>query len=122
MASALIKSLQIQKQSGKDVATSVKVTIAVSFMARLIGLLSRSSLTDNQGLLLLPCGGIHTIGMRFTIDVVFLSVDGRVLGYADNVKPNRLRFAPKGTKQVLEVAEGNRIRTGIHLDDCLLFV
>ena len=118
----LTKNLQIQKTSGKNVVAPIKVTIAVSFLARLIGLLSRSSLADNQALLLLPCGGIHTIGMRFSIDVVFLAADGRVLGFADNVKPNRFRFAPKGTKQVLEVAEGNRIRTGIHLDDCLLFV
>ncbi|MEZ5511100.1 MAG: DUF192 domain-containing protein [Gammaproteobacteria bacterium] len=99
----------------------MRVELANTFWSRLVGLLNRSSLDDDQGILLIPCTSIHTFGMRFAIDVVFLDRDGRVLGFADGVKSNRIRTAPRGTVMVLEVADGNRSRTGIHLDDCLIF-
>lgn len=102
-------------------STSIQVAIANSFISRLVGLLSRRQLPDSEALLLVPCASIHTIGMRFTIDVLFLNRENRVLGYSDNVLPNRFRFAPKGTEKVLEIAQGNRIRTGINLDDYLIF-
>lgn len=100
---------------------SMRVELANTFWSRLVGLLNRSSLDDDQGILLIPCTSIHTFGMRFAIDVVFLDRDGRVLGFADGVKSNRIRVAPRGTVMVMEVADGNRSRTGIHLDDCLIF-
>ncbi|MCP5015958.1 MAG: DUF192 domain-containing protein [Ketobacter sp.] len=98
-----------------------EVRIANTFMSRLIGLLSRSSLGLNEGLLITPCTSIHTFFMRFPIDVVFLDANNRVLGFSTMIKPNRVRLAPRGTKSVLEVAEGNVTRTGIRLDDILIF-
>ena len=53
-----------------------------------------------------PGGGIHTLGMQFTIDVVFLNVHRRVLAVAAKVVPQRLKFAPAGTRYTLELAAG----------------
>lgn len=98
-----------------------KVLVADSFMTRLIGLLNRAHLPDHEAILISPCSSIHTFCMRFSIDLVFLDHENRVLGTSVGVKPNRVRVGPKGTKRILEVAEGNVTRTGIHLDDILIF-
>ena len=116
-----VASLKIRRIGGLVDATSVNIRVADTFFSRLVGLLSRKSLTNTEGLLLKPCASIHTIGMRFSIDVVFLDRENKVLGFADSVQANRFRFAPRRTASVLEIAEGNRIRTGINLDDYLIF-
>lgn len=97
------------------------VRIADGFWSRLIGLLSKRSIEENEGLLIVPCTSIHTFFMRFTIDLVFLDKNNRVVGTCSNVYPNRIRFAPRKTHSVLEIAEGNVKKTGIHLDDLLIF-
>ena len=64
--------------------------IANCFASRLIGLLAHRSLGTTQGLLLLPGGSIHTVGMRFAIDAVFLDAQLGVLKVAAGVKPFRI--------------------------------
>lgn len=118
---AAVVHLWIQSPGGDRRPTDVHVKLANTFWSRLIGLLDRGSLGRNEGLLLEPCSSIHTVGMRFSIDVIFLDRASRVLGFADDVRPNRLRVSPRGTHKVLEIAVGNRSRTGIHLDDYLIF-
>lgn len=118
---AAVVHLWIQSPGGDRRPTDVHVKLASTFWSRLIGLLGKRSLDLREGLLLDPCSSIHTIGMRFSIDVVFLDRAGCVLGFADDVAPNRVRVSPRGTSKVLEVAVGNRSRTGIHLDDYLIF-
>ena len=98
-----------------------KVDLANTFFSRLVGLLSRASLGEDEGLLIVPCSSIHTFFMRFAIDLVFLDKENKVLGMCCDVKPNRIRFAPKTTFKVLEIAQGNVKKTGIHLDDFLIF-
>ncbi len=115
------RRLLVKTNEGISCETKVLVKLATTFLQRLIGLLSARQLSDYQGLIIAPCSSIHTFGMRFTIDVVFLDKSNRVIGYADSVRPNRIRMAPKGGEKVLEIAEGNRSRTGINLDDYLIF-
>jgi uncharacterized membrane protein (UPF0127 family) len=93
--------------------------MACSFQARCTGLLRRSILAEQEGLLLVPGGSIHTLGMRCTIDVVFLNRQMRVLGLAERVPPWRIRVAPRGTRRVLEIAAGQvaatRLTVGTYL-------
>ena len=72
--------------------------------------------------MLQPCGSVHSMGMRFAIDVIFLDKDGKVLKIKENMRPLRFCFAPKNTFSVLELASGNAKRTGIHLEQTLKFV
>ncbi|HAU16661.1 MAG: hypothetical protein CSH49_09090 [Alcanivorax sp.] len=117
-----LSTLHIQR-AGKPIGSNglTRIRTADTFLTRLIGLLSRSSIGSEEGLLIVPCASIHTFFMRFTIDLVFLDNDNKVLGVKENVKPNRISLAPKGTYAVLEIAQGNVMRTGIHLDDTLIF-
>lgn len=99
----------------------VSVVLANTFWSRAIGLLSRSMLLDSEALLITPCASIHTFGMRFAIDVVFLDSFNRVLAIRSDVKPFRVCYAPRGTRSVMELAAGNATRTGIALNNTLSF-
>ena len=46
-----------------------------SFFQRLIGLVGRGQLHENEGFIVVPCNSVHTFFMRYRIDVVFLSRD-----------------------------------------------
>jgi len=83
-----------------------KVYLAKSLRERLRGLLGRTALPDNEGLLLDPCSSIHTVGMKFPIDVVFLDKHDRVTAWYVNVRPYRLLLSPWGTRKTLELAGG----------------
>lgn len=100
---------------------SISVIHADSWFKRLVGLLAHGSLGDNEGMFFCPGGSIHTIGMRFSIDVIYLDNDGKVLKIEPEMRPFRLSFAPKGTRSVLELSSGNAKRTGIYLEDTLEF-
>jgi hypothetical protein len=46
----------------------------------------------NQGLCLTPCSAIHTFGLAYAIDVLFLDVNRRCLKRLENVAPNRVAW------------------------------
>ena len=62
---------------------------ADSVFKRMIGLLNRKTLSQGEGLLLDRCYGIHTIGMRFPIDVLFLDKELRVMRAISALPPFR---------------------------------
>lgn len=90
-----------------------RVRIAATFNARRMGLLNRHILDDDEGLLLRPGGSIHTVGMRFAIDVVFLDRRLRILKIAPYLQPYRLALAPRGTQSVLEIRAGRAGSCGL---------
>ncbi len=113
--------LMIVSQQGASRRVDLDIEMATSWWERLKGLLGKRNLSAHQGLLLMPCGGIHTIGMRFTIDVVFLNNKGEACRICDMVVPFRLRFAPRGTHSVLELPAGMAKQYAIQLADRLDF-
>jgi uncharacterized membrane protein (UPF0127 family) len=80
--------------------------------SRMRGLLGRSGLEQGEGLLLKPCGSVHTLFMRFAIDVVFLDGELSVLAVRPAVPPWRTAGA-RGAKVALELAAGEAARLGI---------
>ena len=62
---------------------------------------------------LAPCRSIHTVGMQFTIDVVFLDRDDRVAAIRENVVPFRLAWGGWRSRGVLEFAGGEVARLGL---------
>jgi uncharacterized membrane protein (UPF0127 family) len=50
-----------------------------------------------------PCGAVHTWGMRFPVDVLFLDSECRLLGARAVLRPWRIALAPAGTRSVLEL-------------------
>lgn len=79
---------------------------AETFMTRLVGLLGRSGLPSGTGLLLQPAGSIHTVGMRFSIDVIQLDRDWHILQVVRDVRPYRVVWAGWRVRRVIEVQSG----------------
>jgi uncharacterized membrane protein (UPF0127 family) len=98
-----------------------RCTLADDPLTRLKGLLGRRELPAGEGLLLRPTGAVHTLFMRFPIDVVFLDRDLRVVAVANELKPWRAA-GRRGAKAVLELAAGEVERRHIRLGDRLAIV
>lgn len=90
--------------SGKELAARVKV--ADSFFLRLKGLLGAGSLSQGEGLWIVPCKAVHTFGMRFPIDVIFLDSEQRVVVAISGLLPNRATSFYRNAASVLELSAG----------------
>jgi uncharacterized protein len=91
-----------------DICLVARTWLADTALARLRGLLNRPALAPDgsEGLLLRPCGSVHTFGMEYPIDVVFLDVDGHVLKVREGLLPLRASACP-GALQALELFAGS---------------
>jgi len=83
-------NLPVMRLCVEGKATDVRVYDARNFLARLFGLLGRRPLAMGEALWLEPCSSVHTLGMRYPIDVVFLDGAGRVLARRDALAPQRM--------------------------------
>lgn len=86
---------------GTLIATSVDV--ADSAAARSRGLLGRKGLAPGEGLWISPCEAVHTFGMQFSIDLIYLDRRRRVKKIRRNVAPWRLS-ACLSAHSVIELA------------------
>ncbi len=93
-----------------------EVAYARSFWLRLRGLLGRPALATGEGILIAPCNAIHTLFMGFTIDVVFVGADHRVMALFEGVPPWRYRQCLKA-RYVVELAAGEIDRLGLEEGD-----
>ena len=64
--------------------------VARTFRSRLLGLAFLAELPGDCWLLLPRCGAVHTFGMRFALDLVFLDERGGVLHSRSCVAPGRV--------------------------------
>lgn len=71
---------------------NMRIVIATSIFARARGLLgTRAEWGDgNRMLILVPCKSVHTIGMRYALDIAFVDRNGIVLRSERNVRPGRV--------------------------------
>lgn len=99
-----------------------RVQRADTFLTRLVGLLGRDLLPEDEALWISPCKGIHTIGMSFPIDAVFLDRGHRVVAVHENVAPWRATGFVKGASSVLELTAGAIRRAGVSVGHQLEFV
>ena len=100
----------------RDTTVLASVEVAESFRARLCGLLGRDGLEG--ALLLRPARAVHTVGMRFAIDVAFCDRDLRVLAVTTLV-PHRLSRPVRGACVVIEAERGAFERWGLAVGDQL---
>ena len=92
--------------------------IASSRAARRKGLIGRDGF--DAALLLPGCRWVHTIGMRFPIDVAYCDRQGRVLRITTLV-PNRIDRPCLGARQAVEAAAGAFTGWSVHIGDVLEF-
>ncbi len=106
----------VDADTGAVIARRVEAALTRSSRRR--GLLSRDSLAESTALALAPCAAVHTVGMRFTIDVLFLSRRGRVLKMVSQLRPWRIA-GRLGAYATIELAAGTlqscRVKVGDRL-------
>jgi len=96
-----------------------RVEVADSWWSRLRGYLGRREPGPGEGLLLVPCRAVHTYGMSFAVDVIFLDPMGRVLAIFPEMKPWTRSPRVAGARYCLEVPAGTVETTGTEVGDDL---
>ncbi len=92
--------------------------LADTSATRRTGLLERQSLERGEGLLIAPCEGIHSFGMKFPFDALFLSGDRKVLKVRASMPRRRISLCLRA-HSVLELPAGTAAETGTLAGDQL---
>ena len=98
--------------SGIELSQRLEVWVANGMLSRLRGLLGRPPLKAHQAMLLRRCNLVHTFGMRYPLDLVFMRRDGRVLKVVNALSPSRI-CGHWRAHCVLELAPGAALLSGI---------
>lgn len=98
---------------------ATRLHVADTHMLRLRGLLGTapSSFQHGAGLWIVPCHGVHTMAMRYPIDVLYLDNQGRVIHAEDNVRPWRLTRVIVECATVIELPAHTVWNTGTKVGD-----
>jgi uncharacterized membrane protein (UPF0127 family) len=104
-----------------NVTRGVRLTecgrVADSFLTRLVGLLRDKTLEHGDGLWIVPCNSIHSIGMHFVFDAIFLDKNLRVVHLMREMKPWRISKMVFSAHSVLELPSGFISPTATELGD-----
>jgi uncharacterized protein len=98
-----VQTAKLLKADGTVVCARCR--LALRPWSRMRGLLGRSGLAPDEGMLFRPAGSIHMFFMRFAIDAVFCDRGLVVLDVVPGLRPWRMA-SRKGAKVVIELAEG----------------
>jgi uncharacterized protein len=103
----------------REVHLATDLAVADTHWTRLRGLLGRGpdDFRNGSGLWIVPCHGVHTLGMGFPIDVVYLDRDLKVIHVETDLQP--WRFAPvrRIATSVLELPSRTTAATKTEIGD-----
>jgi len=107
------------KTRNRSLGTSVRT--ASGAIARTRGLLRTESLPEGEGLWIRPCRGIHSIGMKYAFDALFIDPSMKVVGVYNRFPRNRVSRIFPSADGVLELPAGTIERTGTRIGDEIAF-
>lgn len=102
----------------KDTVIVEDMQIADTFFSRLKGLLGTNSLPLGRGLVIRPCNSVHTWGMRYPLDVLFVDKNNVVLKVVCGMSPGRIAWCTKSA-YVVELPAGTVVKANIEQGDSL---
>jgi uncharacterized membrane protein (UPF0127 family) len=103
----------------RNTVLAERAAVAETPATRRRGLLGTPSLPEGQGLLITPCRHIHTMGMKYAIDVAFVDASWTVRRVVHNLKPGRLSPLVLRSRVVLELPAGKAEESGTEKGDML---
>jgi uncharacterized protein len=105
----------------RQLYVATELAVAQTHWSRLRGLLgvSADDFRNGRGLWILPCRGVHTLAMRFPIDVVYLDRAGTVVHLEHNLQPWRFSPVRMQAASILELPSHTVARTGTALGDSI---
>lgn len=104
----------------EDGSPLLDVEMTETARERAVGLLGLTGLAPGTGMWLAPTRSIHTCGMRFPIDIVFLDDTLRVTVVRQRVGGWRLCWGGWRSAVAVELAAGEAARLGIHTGEQLV--
>jgi uncharacterized membrane protein (UPF0127 family) len=98
---------------------ATELSVANTHLQRLLGLLrrDRQAFTTGRGLLIVPSHGVHTLGLRVPIDVVYLDARNCIIDLHENVRPWRFTPMRMDAATVLELPIRTIMATGSNIGD-----
>src|ERR1700743_4002278 len=100
---------------------ATEALLADSYLRRPVGLLGKTRRWAQlgRGLWIVPSRGVHTIGMLFPIDLIFLGKDKEVVYVEEYVRPFRISKVVLNATSVLELPPHTIYRSGTKIGDQL---
>jgi uncharacterized membrane protein (UPF0127 family) len=105
----------------REKSLAIDGRLANTFWLRLRGLLGRKSLLEGEGLVLVGEKSIHTLFMKFPIDIIYIDKNYQIIRVDENMVPYRLGPFVTQSAYVLEVPVGTIAATGTKVGDQLKF-
>jgi len=103
----------------RETFVATEATVADSYFTRLVGLLGKTRRWAQlgKGLWIVPSRGVHTIGMLFPIDLIFLSGEKEVVHVEEHLLPFRISKVSLKAKSVLELPPHTIYRSRTQVGD-----
>jgi len=98
---------------------SLGVRVADTSWSRLRGLAGRLKLRSDEGIWVVPSHGIHTFGLLFPIDVIYLDAEMRVIELVEHLAPFRCAPLRLRCVSVLELPPQSIFGSGTQVGDQL---
>jgi uncharacterized protein len=95
------------------------IKLADTFFTRLKGLMFRKDQLVEEGLWIFPCNSIHMCFMKFSIDAVFLTKEGRIVKMVENLQPWRFVKPIKDAYSVIELPAGTITKLDLKQGDLI---
>jgi len=105
----------------RDTFVATEVTVANTYLRRLIGLLGKTKrwARPGRGMWIVPSHGVHTVGMLFPIDLIFLDQRKCVVHIEEHLRPFSISKISIKANSVLELPTHTVFRTGTCVGDYL---
>lgn len=104
----------------REAFLGIRVTPADTSLARLRGALGKVTLKPEDGIWLIPSRGIHTFGMLFAIDLIYLDASRRVIHLVEHLRPFRISAIKIKCASVLEFPSRTIYASSTRIGDELL--
>lgn len=99
---------------------SLNVCAADTHFARLRGLVGRFRLKSDEGIWVIPSQGVHSIGVLFSMDLIYLDTDNRVVELVESFGTFRIGPIRKNCASVLELSTRTIYSSQTQVGDKLL--
>jgi uncharacterized protein len=92
--------------------SSLRISIAKTFLQRARGLIGRARMETGEGLYFANARSVHTFGMLFAIDVVYIDELGVIVAIHESLKPWRLSWCGRA-QNLCEMGQGVAVELGL---------
>ena len=107
------------KNLSRGTILAERVVFCRTLKSRLVGLINRPFLESGSALVLPRCNSIHTLFMRFSIDVLFLDERGKVVGKIETMAPFRISPLFWQARQAIELPANTLENTATSIGDII---